>query len=175
MLVFVWPCILYVRVCVHACPSVTKSMNAARLLTLGSRDLDIGLMSGRVLNPWRGARWPSVPMSIKFSLGVPGPAAPPAALWQLISWPFWLFFELQSKKQAVPQRCTWFLSERADAQAVPAYGTMVADKFKVYSAHQWPLRPDHRWRVQMKSQTVHIPGLKHTPLLHTCFLPSGND
>lgn len=40
---FVWAFVLRACVCVHTCTSVTKSMNAARLLTLGSRDLDIGL------------------------------------------------------------------------------------------------------------------------------------
>lgn len=81
--------------CIHAQAWLRNvKIKAARLLTLDSRDHDIGLMSGRVLSPWRGARWQSVPMSIRFSLGLPGPAAAPAAPWQLIWWLLWLVFEV---------------------------------------------------------------------------------
>lgn len=48
-----------------------------------------------------------------------------------------VFLNCSPTKQATPQRCTGFLSERADAHcfnAVHAYGAMVADKLSIQSS-----------------------------------------
>lgn len=87
------------------------------------------------------------------------------------------FWSVVQKKQTMPQRCTGFLSERADAHcfhAVDAYGTMVTDKLSVHPINSRCSLMTGEKSANEKPNTFTFLDLNaHLCYTHV-FLPSGN-